>query len=343
MTYIRYFTLLIICKYRVQLLRKLILCRVYQFKDLTSVLQFSSRVLHAEHQQIRRSSFAARAKCSPCWSGDVGPTESHRGLLVHANKANGQWILRSLTRLCELQRICYGTERGCKRTRELEWSLQMSRTRPPLHKELCATAVEYAVIGVTCVKKINTQVHREFVRSFRTSMLQMCGYRQLVYEVELLRKTQFVAQDPEHLNKLLRSPARARVQAVDRVGFQGEDPRTDFRGMGMLGLENWSSSPPSTPRWRATSFRLLVRIVGINLTSLLYHCSSRQAQVALYNAVAERPHVDDFHRVYCYVFFEFDKFWLAEKPADIMEFNRIRDKFEDRWSRCSRRTTACSS
>ena len=26
---------------------------------------------------------------------------------------------------------------------------------------------------------------------------------------------------------------------------------------------------------------------------------------------------------------EFDKFWLSEKPANVMEFNRIRDLFEN--------------
>jgi len=31
-----------------------------------------------------------------------------------------------------------------------------------------------------------------------------------------------------------------------------------------------------------------------------------------------------FHHFYCYLFVEFDKFWLSEKPRDVMEFNRIR-------------------
>jgi len=33
---------------------------------------------------------------------------------------------------------------------------------------------------------------------------------------------------------------------------------------------------------------------------------------------------------YCcvvYLFCEFNKFWLAEKPADIMQFNVVKDKF----------------
>ena len=29
-----------------------------------------------------------------------------------------------------------------------------------------------------------------------------------------------------------------------------------------------------------------------------------------------------------YLMFEFDKFWLAEKPKDIMEFNRVKNKFQ---------------
>ena len=32
---------------------------------------------------------------------------------------------------------------------------------------------------------------------------------------------------------------------------------------------------------------------------------------------------------FSYLFVEFDKFWLECKPRDIMEFNRIRDLFEN--------------
>ena len=28
-----------------------------------------------------------------------------------------------------------------------------------------------------------------------------------------------------------------------------------------------------------------------------------------------------------YLFYEFDKFWRAEKPADIMQFNIVKDDF----------------
>ena len=42
-----------------------------------------------------------------------------------------------------------------------------------------------------------------------------------------------------------------------------------------------------------------------------------------------RPRLSHFHHLYCYLFVEFDKFWLSEKPANVMEFNRIRDLFEN--------------
>jgi hypothetical protein len=42
-----------------------------------------------------------------------------------------------------------------------------------------------------------------------------------------------------------------------------------------------------------------------------------------------RPRLNSFHHLYCYLFVEFDKFWLSEKPRDVMEFNRIRDLFEN--------------
>ena len=41
------------------------------------------------------------------------------------------------------------------------------------------------------------------------------------------------------------------------------------------------------------------------------------------------PLLKHFHHFYSYLFVEFDKFWLSEKPKDVMEFNRIRDLFEN--------------
>ena len=41
------------------------------------------------------------------------------------------------------------------------------------------------------------------------------------------------------------------------------------------------------------------------------------------------PDMCHFQRFYCYLYYEFDKLWLSQKPATIMEFGRVRDCFED--------------
>lgn len=273
-----------------------------------------------------------------------------------------KWIMRSVTHLCELQRICYGTQPGCRRTRDLEWSLQMSRTAAiraicerlklmadegRFAKEQSDSAVECAVMGIAYIKKVNPHIHSEFIRSLRRSVLQMFGYRHLMFQVECLRKVQFMAQDPRHLEKLLRlwrnlRPDEHLMGPVSKqwtsIGFQGDDPRTDFRGMGMLGLDNlvfFATEYTEVARHVLShslhpQYGYSFAIVGINLTSLLYHLLMKgHLKSHLYNAASERAQLVDFHRAYCYIFFEFDKMWLAEKPTDIMEFNRIRDKFED--------------
>lgn len=75
-------------------------------------------------------------------------------------------------------------------------------------------------------------------------------------------------------------------------------------------------------------------IVGINLTHLAYTLwKDQSAKTHAYNLCCQQlsipgPTILHFHRFYCFLFVEFDKLWVAEKPASIMEFGRIRSQFE---------------
>ena len=85
------------------------------------------------------------------------------------------------------------------------------------------------------------------------------------------------------------------------------------------------------------NFRYSFAIVGINLTHLAYRLlTDGCAKTHIFNVCAtshmeneRKPILKHFHHLYSYLFVEFDKFWLAEKPRDVMEFNRIRDLFEN--------------
>lgn len=69
-------------------------------------------------------------------------------------------------------------------------------------------------------------------------------------------------------------------------------------------------------------------IVGINLTSMAYNLlQNGAAKTHFYNLSTQCLSLKHFHRLYCYLFYEFDKFWMECKPNSIMEFSNIHARF----------------
>lgn len=274
-----------------------------------------------------------------------------------------KWFLRRTTRLCELQRICYGDPAGAPRSLGVEFSLNHSKS---VHiKELINKLNEAAdnlqlvgtpkrelitqgVVVVLKVKKIKPQVHSQFVHSFGLCLEQIWGYRQLFVEVEELRTTSYDSDEIEHEVKLLElwlrlmpdDPLEARVtKQWQEIGFQGDDPKTDFRGMGMLGLENllYFASEYEGPARHVLSHSYhpihgyAFAIVGINLTSMAYNLlKDGTAKTHIFNASKNCcPTLKTFHQLYCYLFYEFDRYWIDSKPQNMMDFSNIREKFEN--------------
>ncbi|KAJ8782392.1 hypothetical protein J1605_010100 [Eschrichtius robustus] len=81
----------------------------------------------------------------------------------------------------------------------------------------------------------------------KACLLQISGYKQLYLDVESVRKKPYDSDNLQHEKLLLKLwnllmptkklKARISKQWAD-IGFQGDDPKTDFRGMGVLGLIN---------------------------------------------------------------------------------------------------------
>jgi len=272
-----------------------------------------------------------------------------------------KWFLRQTTRLCELQRICYGETSGAPRTIAVENSLAASRS-PEIKKLLTTMEKKVAVttsleetkafLDSMCsqimrIKEIKADLHRQFVQSMTICLRQMWGYKQLKLEVEKLRSESFDDANLSHETQLLElwtllQPDRQLLKRVTKqwqdIGFQGEDPKTDFRGMGILGLQNLiffakqfgTAAKHILSHSHHPKFGYSFAIVGINLTHMAYKLLQDSALKShLYNVNEGRPNLDNFHHFYSYLFIEFDKFWLECQPKDIMEFNRIRDLFEN--------------
>ncbi|EEZ97357.1 ELMO domain-containing protein 2 [Tribolium castaneum] len=272
-----------------------------------------------------------------------------------------KWFLRKTTGLCELQRICYGKVQGAPRTKAVDYSLCMSKS--PQIAQLIAHLNDVsdnqrfvgsnlkeltngAVNTVMLVKKINPKIHFQFVINFGQCVEQIWGYRQLLAEVEELRKTVYDADNFGHERKLqdlwekLMPHERLEGRVTKQwqyIGFQGDDPKTDFRGMGLLGLENllaFASDYQDAATYVLSHshhphYGYAFAIVGINLTSLAWTLLKQgDAKTYFFNMVKSAPSLKLFHQFYSYLFYEFDKYWIECKPKDIMEFSTIKDNFE---------------
>ncbi|XP_065207455.1 ELMO domain-containing protein 1 [Planococcus citri] len=269
-------------------------------------------------------------------------------------------ILRRITKLCELQRICYSTLSGADRSLQVEYSLQHSKrtavrdmirymdelSRERRIRERITEALNYSVILVITCKKINPRIHVQFVKSFSRCLEHIWGYKQLMQEVCVLSRTPYDSENEEHEMKLLKlwnalmpdTPLQSRVSKQwQDIGFQGNDPKTDFRGMGMLGLENllFFAQEYSTYANIVLTHSLhptrgyTFAVLGINITNMAYHLLlDGTAKTHFFNISHRMPNIEAFHRFYCYLFFEFDKFWMKSKPQDMMDFNHIKQSFE---------------
>uniref|UniRef100_A0A803K0G8 ELMO/CED-12 domain containing 1 n=1 Tax=Xenopus tropicalis TaxID=8364 RepID=A0A803K0G8_XENTR len=257
-----------------------------------------------------------------------------------------KFILRKLTGRCELQRICYKNKPGAGRTLKIESSLKSSKSKllqnaPAAHPD----AIEKTIEDILTLKKVNLDTNPQLAVSLQACLLQIVGYRNLTVEIEKLRREAFDSEDPQHEEMLLKLwkalkpnvPLEARISKQwCEIGFQGDDPKTDFRGMGLLGLYNLvyfaEKDPTSALQILSDSLqpksRYSFAIVGINITDLAYNLLiSGALKTHLYNVAPEAPTLHHFQQTFCFLMHEFHKFWIEEDPLDIMEFNRVRNKF----------------
>ncbi|XP_058242094.1 ELMO domain-containing protein 2 [Hemibagrus wyckioides] len=260
-----------------------------------------------------------------------------------------KWFLRQITGKCELQRICQGYEPGAARTTRIENSLKSSKNKVLQDAvNVKEDAVEGCVTQIVKEKGIKEQKDPKFKVNLHKCLIQISGYNTLFTTVEELRKEVFDSENEEHEKLLLKlwdllMPAVKLESRITKhwgsIGFQGDDPKTDFRGMGLLGLVNlvfFSENYTKAARHVLShanhpSLGYSYAIVGINLTEMAYSLlRSGALKPHFYNTVAGKPHIHHFHLFYCYLAYEFDKFWVEEKPASIMEFNIYREKFHDK-------------
>lgn len=191
----------------------------------------------------------------------------------------------------------------------------------------------------------DTQKRLDLSKALARSMRQIKGYQKLCEEVEKRRLEFYNSKLPEHEKQLLRlwnllKPDELllgrRTSQWQDIGFQGDDPATDFRGMGMLGLDQLiffaQYDVDNCHRVFSISLHPTIgfpfAVCGITITAL---CKELLFDDLLknhfYNAM-DQPSLsmDHFHQVYCSIFKLFTDYWELENPS-IMEFNYVKHRF----------------
>ncbi|ORX52822.1 hypothetical protein DM01DRAFT_1383976 [Hesseltinella vesiculosa] len=139
----------------------------------------------------------------------------------------------------------------------------------------------------------------------------------------------------QHLMPATKLEHRLTKQWTD-IGFQGQDPATDFRGMGIQGLDDMlyycKTYPDSAQRTFLTSQHPVswypFAIVGINISHFtLQILRNRQIQYYLFKFGIEH---DAYQDLYCFLFHRFNDYWTSfDNPrVTVMDFERVFGQFK---------------
>ncbi|KAL7746776.1 hypothetical protein RI367_007822 [Sorochytrium milnesiophthora] len=184
-------------------------------------------------------------------------------------------------------------------------------------------------------------------RTLYSAMSKIHNSYKLVYELNSRAATKFDTTNKHHEKKLLElwdmlmpdEPLEARFTAQwQKIGFQDKDPSTDFRGMGMLALDDLHYFAKHHP---AAAMRVLAGaqhpvswycfgIAGINITAFaLQTVRTRRLQYYLFTYGADKQ---VYHEFFCYLFYTFNEFWTSRstsgQPLTVMDFEQQLTKFK---------------
>uniref|UniRef100_A0A0K0FQ21 ELMO domain-containing protein n=1 Tax=Strongyloides venezuelensis TaxID=75913 RepID=A0A0K0FQ21_STRVS len=182
----------------------------------------------------------------------------------------------------------------------------------------------------------------------KVSMKQIKAYHLLICLVESWRTKKYDSDNESHEKKLyeLWSLLKDGEELTDRrsrqwedIGFQGNDPATDFRGMGLLGLEQLVYFAKNDPD---NCLRILqlsqhptkgfpFAICGITISfiakELLIHGHLKK-HFYNNNIDLRSVSIEDFHKTYIILFNLFANHWFfGEGTRNIMSFNTIKDEW----------------
>ncbi|CAF0943819.1 unnamed protein product [Brachionus calyciflorus] len=265
-----------------------------------------------------------------------------------------KFILHLLTGKSELERICANEKIQSSRIKKIENSLRKSSNtylRSLINPESENHGFEDDI--VYNIKQIKNVPNENATFSFlmKDALIKINAYNSLVKDVDFIRCEKFSKENPKQLKLLfelwssLNNEPDFKFESIKNrkwreLGFQGDDPTTDFRGMGMLALNSLNYlvtkhndiarnlySKSKHPKY-GYSFA----IVGINVIAWVYKLLiDGDLKTHFYNysefLKIDKIKMENFYRIFVSVFIEFNEFWFYKEPESIMQFETLSKEF----------------
>jgi len=261
-----------------------------------------------------------------------------------------KYFMGKLSNSSELLRICQNDKlRETKLTYRIDQILFYSKKIKNERMKLLNGSKEQLKEAYEEILRKKKFYYNNVQRTNEARILMKCTLRlKETYELQdILTKRANIAYDSsnqEHEAKLMEFWKLLKGDEVltarkseqwQSVGFQGNDPATDFRGMGILGLDqliyfaqNFNDMAKHILKCSHHNYSWYsFAITGINLTALeLELIRERHLQ---YYLISHEASVESFNEYYCYLFTEFNNYWFnRDEPVTVMNFNTVFKSFK---------------
>lgn len=260
-----------------------------------------------------------------------------------------KYILRSITGQCELERICKRNKHGYKECQDFEFSLYHSK-HGDLRRLLVTDSIKVknAIQTVLRIKRIVPEKDLNFLSSLTKFFRKIISYNVLLSEVDEIRNTPYDEENKEHetlLEKfwlsIMEEPISERYSKDwGDIGFQGTNPATDFRGMGILSLKNLIFLMENYKDIGLKIYGLSKHpdywfpfaVAGINMTSVSFELLRDNSLKGYFYNQEDLPDYSlvTYQKLFVEIFHEFIMYWINSEPSSIMLFNQVKDEFKEK-------------
>jgi hypothetical protein len=263
-----------------------------------------------------------------------------------------EWLCRIFTGRTALERLCVAVLKlpvAGQASRIRSWIL--SKVDGPLKQELLNISGDEEVdslldrlVAAQKIDKTRTVFRTVVFPVMTNSLAAMREVNSLLAQVEQEIKQPFDQDNSSHEQQLLRlwvllcpdTKLSARISSDwGEIGFQGTNPATDFRGMGMFGLRNLVSFAELYPREAKAVLRASgaadlkwfpFAITGINLSGDI---ASWLRAGELHDFMFAYPDKEQALRaLFATIFFRFNAYWENANPVNVMAFSAIHARFK---------------